>query len=260
MEIDILKKIFEKNKEGIVGVLVTLIEAKGSVPRKAGTMMAIFEDEVYGTIGGGMLEFRVIEKARECIRRGENLEFQFSLQREAELGMTCGGEVRGFIKCFFPPEKIIILGYGHIGKNLSKLLENSNFEVEVFDDREEFLEENVIVGDYKKLISEVRDSENNYYVIVTKGHKSDEEVLRKILLEKKYKYIGLVGSKKKVIELLKKIKSENIKMDETKIFSPIGLDFSDGTPYEIAVEILAEILAIKNKKNAKHRRIDVNSL
>lgn len=257
METLILKTLYEKIEKNQSVALVTLIESSGATPRKAGTIMGVTKDEIIGTVGGGLIELKVIELARQCIEKNENKYFEFDLNGNGQnaIDMSCGGSVKGYIKTFKPNDRIVIVGAGHIGRNLMNILKNSPFEVVVFDDRDENIE-GVTVGDCETLIKNLSENPDTYFVVVTKGHKSDFIALKNIF-KKKFRYIGMVGSKNKVLETRKKLVEEGIEIPEERFFSPIGLDFSNGTPYEIAVEILAEILAVKNKKEVKHRKFIV---
>lgn len=258
MEILILKTLYDKIKNNQSVALVTLIESQGATPRKAGTIMGVFEEGIIGTVGGGLIELKVIELAKECIKNQENKYFEFDLNGNGKnsIEMSCGGSVKGFIKFLKPNDRVVIIGAGHIGRNLKSLLNNSSFDVVVFDDREEENRDGVVVGNFETLIKELPENKDTYFVVVTKGHKSDFVALKNIL-NKEYKYIGMVGSKKKVLEVRGQLLEEGYKIPEDKFFAPIGLDFSNGTPYEIAVEILAEILSVKNNKEVKHRKLIV---
>ena len=257
METLILKTLYDKIEKNQSVALVTLIESSGATPRKAGTIMGVTKDEIIGTVGGGLIEFKVIELARQCIEKNENKYFEFDLNGNGQnaIDMSCGGSVKGYIKTFKPNDRIVIVGAGHIGRNLMSILKDSPFEVVVFDDRDENIE-GVTVGDIETLIKNLPENPDTYFVVVTKGHKSDFLALKNIF-KKEFRYIGMVGSKNKVLETRKKLVEEGIEIPEERFFSPIGLDFSNGTPYEIAVEILAEILAVKNKKEVKHRKLIV---
>lgn len=257
METLILKTLYDKIEKNQSVALVTLIESSGATPRKAGTIMGVTKDEIIGTVGGGLIEFKVIELARQCIEKNENKYFEFDLNGNGQnaIDMSCGGSVKGYIKTFKPNDRIVIVGAGHIGRNLMSILKDSPFEVVVFDDRNENIE-GVSVGDIETLIKNLPENPDTYFVVVTKGHKSDFVALKNIF-KKEFRYIGMVGSKNKVLETRKKLVEEGIEIPEERFFSPIGLDFSNGTPYEIAVEILAEILAVKNKKEVKHRKLIV---
>lgn len=257
METLILKTLYDKIEKNQSVALVTLIESSGATPRKAGTIMGVTKDEIVGTVGGGLIELKVIELARQCIEKNENKYFEFDLNGNGQnaIDMSCGGSVKGYIKTFKPNDRIVIVGAGHIGRNLMSILKDSPFEVVVFDDRDENIE-GVTVGDFETLIKNLSENPDTYFVVVTKGHKSDFVALKNIF-KKEFRYIGMVGSKNKVLETRKKLIEEGIEIPEERFFSPIGLDFSNGTPYEIAVEILAEILAVKNKKEVKHRKLIV---
>ena len=257
METLILKILYDKIEKNQSVALVTLIESSGATPRKAGTIMGVTKDEIIGTVGGGLIEFKVIELARQCIEKNENKYFEFDLNGNGQnaIDMSCGGSVKGYIKTFKPNDRIVIVGAGHIGRNLMSILKDSPFEIVVFDDRDENIE-GVSVGDIETSIKNLTENPDTYFVVVTKGHKSDFVALKNIF-KKEFRYIGMVGSKNKVLETRKKLIEEGIKIPEERFFSPIGLDFSNGTPYEIAVEILAEILAVKNKKEVKHRKLIV---
>lgn len=257
METLILKILYDKIEKNQSVALVTLIESSGATPRKAGTIMGVTKDEIIGTVGGGLIEFKVIELARQCIEKNENKYFEFDLNGNGQnaIDMSCGGSVKGYIKTFKPNDRIVIVGAGHIGRNLMSILKDSPFEIVVFDDRDENIE-GVTVGDIETLIKNLPENPDTYFVVVTKGHKSDFMALKNIF-KKEFRYIGMVGSKNKVLETRKKLVEEGIEIPEERFFSPIGLDFSNGTPYEIAVEILAEILAVKNKKEVKHRKLIV---
>lgn len=257
METLILKTLYDKIEKNQSVALVTLIESSGATPRKAGTIMGVTKDEIIGTVGGGLIEFKVIELARQCIEKNENKYFEFDLNGNGQnaIDMSCGGSVKGYIKTFKPNDRIVIVGAGHIGRNLMSILKDSPFEVVVFDDRDENIE-GVTVGDIETLIKNLPENPDTYFVVVTKGHKSDFVALKNIF-KKEFRYVGMVGSKNKVLETRKKLIEEGIEIPEERFFSPIGLDFSNGTPYEIAVEILAEILAVKNKKEVKHRKLIV---
>ncbi|WP_432204824.1 XdhC family protein [Cetobacterium somerae] len=256
MDLNILEKIFEIVKTGKKVALVTLTKSSGSTPRKEGALMGVWEESFIGSIGGGLVESKVINQARESLKENINSNFNYDLTREAELGMSCGGTVEGYIKVINPKNRIVIVGAGHIGQKLYQVLENSDFERVILDDREEYrtLFSDIKIGNYSKLLEELKENENTYFVIVTKGHLTDEEALESVL-KKQSKYIGMIGSRKKVIEIRKNLENKNMIIPEEKIYSPIGLKISDGSPFEIALEIIAEILQVKNKGELMHRRL-----
>ena len=259
MEIKILKEIEKNIEAGCGAALVTLTETSGSTPRKAGTVMGVFNDHIVGTIGGGAIENAVITKARELISLGKSEEFSYNLATDDELKMTCGGSVRGYIKVFSPSKKLIICGAGHVGQKIFAIGKFLQFDIKIIDDREELKKDcpELTLASFDEILPQINIDENTYIIIVTRGHEMDEKVLN-LVKERGAKYIGIIGSRRKVALLKEKLEKNGEIRDN--IFAPIGLKISDGTPEEIAIEVLAEILKIKNGGELVHRTIIKNRL
>ena len=274
MEGKILKAVSDAVEKGIEAAVVTVLEVKGSSPGKEGSMMAVFSDgSIIGTVGGGALEYEIIQEAVKAINKNSSCEKSFELTETGNLHMKCGGFIRVYIKIFAKREKLLIMGGGHLGAELYTLGKFLNKYVVIFDDREEFVNkerfpkaDELIFGKMEETVKNYSIDENSYIIIVTRGHENDKQCL-KAILDKKIspKYIGMVGSKGKVISTYKELLSEDYSKEELKeIYSPIGLDISNSEPKEIALGIMAEIIAVKNKKIAIHmkdiRKIDVDNL
>ena len=154
------------------------------------------------------------------------------------------------------PDTLYIFGGGHVGLALSKVFSNLNFKIVLFDNREGLntFEENRFAGekhvvDYRRVADVVPEGFNVYVVIVTFAHKSDEQVLEQ-MLPKKIKYLGLMGSDKKIRTIFGNLKAKGV--DEklfSKVHAPVGLRINSETPAEIAISIAAEIIAVKNGAN-----------
>lgn len=274
MEGKILKAVSDAVEKGIEVAVVTVLEVKGSSPGKEGSMMAVFSDgSIIGTVGGGALEYEIIQESLKAINKNSSCEKSFELTETGNLHMKCGGFIRVYIKIFAKREKLLIMGGGHLGTELYTLGKFLNKYVVIFDDREEFINkerfpkaDELIFGKMEETVKNYSIDENSYIIIVTRGHENDKQCL-KAILDKKIspKYIGMVGSKGKVISTYKELLSEGYSKEELKeIYSPIGLDISNSEPKEIALGIMAEIIAVKNKKIAIHmkdiRKIDVDNL
>lgn len=274
MEGKILKAVSDAVEKGIEVAVVTVLEVKGSSPGKEGSMMAVFSDgSIIGTVGGGALEYEIIQESLKAINKNSSCEKSFELTETGNLHMKCGGFIRVYIKIFAKREKLLIMGGGHLGAELYTLGKFLNKYVVIFDDREEFINkerfpkaDELIFGKMEETVKNYSIDENSYIIIVTRGHENDKQCL-KAILDKKIspKYIGMVGSKGKVISTYKELLSESYSKEELKeIYSPIGLDISNSEPKEIALGIMAEIIAVKNKKIAIHmkdiRKIDVDNL
>lgn len=274
MEGKILKAVSDAVEKGIEVAVVTVLEVKGSSPGKEGSMMAVFSDgSIIGTVGGGALEYEIIQESLKAINKNSSCEKSFELTETGNLHMKCGGFVRVYIKIFAKREKLLIMGGGHLGAELYTLGKFLNKYVVIFDDREEFINkerfpkaDELIFGKMEETVKNYSIDENSYIIIVTRGHENDKQCL-KAILDKKIspKYIGMVGSKGKVISTYKELLDEGYSKEELKeIYSPIGLDISNSEPKEIALGIMAEIIAVKNKKTAIHmkniRKIDIDNL
>ena len=148
---------------------------------------------------------------------------------------------------------LYVIGAGHVSLAFSRIMQLLDFHVSIFDDRENLntFEQNNFVHhkkiiDYENIIEEIGKQENQYIVIMTFGYRTDGLVIRK-LINKKYKYLGLLGSKTKVAKIVKELRLEDV--DELKInalYAPVGLAINSQTPEEIAVSIAAEIIKVKN--------------
>ena len=274
MEGKILKAVSSAVEKGIETAVVTVLEVKGSSPGKEGSMMAVFSDgSILGTVGGGALEYEFIQEALKAIKENKSCEKSFELTEKGSLHMKCGGFVRAYIKVFAKREKLLIMGGGHLGAELYTLGKFLNKYVVIFDDREEFANrerfpeaDEIILGKMKETVKNYSIDENSYIIIVTRGHENDKECL-KAILDKKVspKYIGMVGSRGKVLSTYKELLDKGyLKEELKKIYSPIGLDISSSEPKEIALGIMAEITAVKNQKTGEHmrdvRKIDIDNL
>ena len=274
MEGKILKAVSSAVERGIETAVVTVLEVKGSSPGKEGAMMAVFSDgSILGTVGGGALEYEFIQEALKAIKENKSFEKSFELTEKGSLHMKCGGFVRAYIKVFAKREKLLIMGGGHLGAELYTLGKFLNKYVVIFDDREEFANkerfpeaDEIILGKMKETVKNYSIDENSYIIIVTRGHENDKECLKAILDKKVFpKYIGMVGSRGKVLSTYKELLDEGyLKEELKKIYSPIGLDISSSEPKEIALGIMAEITAVKNQKTGEHmrdiRKIDIDNL
>lgn len=269
MEGKILKAVCDAIDNGIEVAVVTVLEVKGSSPGKEGSMMAVFSDEkIIGTVGGGALEYKLIEESLKAIKENKSYETNFELTESGTLHMKCGGFVRAYIKVFSKREKILIMGGGHLGLEIYNLSKYLNKYVVIFDDRHEFANkerfpeaDEIILGNMENSVENYDIDRNSYVVIVTRGHENDKQCLKAILNKTEFpKYVGMVGSKGKVTSTYKELLNEGYSKEKLKkIYSPIGLDISNPEPKEIALGIMAEILSVKNEKNPKHMR-DVKNI
>ena len=290
-------------------MLLLVVESKGSSPGRQGFKMAVADDDSFcGTIGGGIMEFKMVEKAKSLLQQSSSkifLQEQFhdKEKNKNQSGMICSGSQtiafipldsnylnaiqeiiqqkktsieinHNGINCndskpngfefkdeldwkyseYLQHQSIIhIIGGGHCSLALSELMQFLNFEVHVYDDRENLstVIENKFANEihqveYSTISKNLKTTLDDFIVIMTVGYRTDKIVLKE-LIHQQYKYLGLLGSSKKIETLFKELIEEGFEETKLKqVFSPIGLNINSKTTKEIAVSIAAEIIAIKN--------------
>ncbi len=160
---------------------------------------------------------------------------------------------------FFPEDRLIILGGGHVALPLAEFAAKTGFSVTVADDRLSFANpgrfpwaDRVICNSFEQGIRELRIRRQDYVCILTRGHRYDAECLRTILGGEEPGYLGMIGSRRRVALLKEGLLEEGVSPQGLgRLHSPIGLDIGGITPEEIAVSILAELIAAKRKGNTE---------
>ncbi|MEP7164524.1 MAG: XdhC family protein [Ferruginibacter sp.] len=306
-----------KQTASIDVILLYVLESKGSSPGRQGFKMAVAADnDIFGTIGGGIMEHKFVEMAKARLQEtlastGLYKQVHDKKASKNQSGMICSGEQTIFLyrvqqhdtkhihalinslrenrngtlqlspagitfsekipahNFYFEQadetgflflertgykNRLHIIGGGHCALALSKLMKEMDFYITVYDEREGLntMEQNVyahekkIITAYTELNSMIESGEHVYVVIMTFGYRSDDIAL-KALLNKLFKYIGVLGSKKKMEKMFAEYRQENIDEKVLKnIHSPIGIQVKSQTSWEIAVSIAAEIIAVKN--------------
>ncbi|HBG14881.1 MAG TPA: xanthine dehydrogenase [Synergistaceae bacterium] len=255
MDRALLKSVHEELEAGGAGALCTVVGSDGSTPRDLGASMWVrLDGSIAGTVGGGPLEHAVIKKALELLRSGSGPVLHKAVLRTDESGgeAVCGGESVILIEPLGQEAEVVIFGAGHVGKAVARAAYSAGFRVIVWDEREEFANpESVPWGKtvacpLEKAFDEgVRLHGSSYVVVVTRGHSLDAEVVR-ILEGKPMAYIGMIGSRKKISYVRESLIKQGVSIDFLdRIFQPVGLPVRAETPEEIAVSILAEIIAVR---------------
>jgi xanthine dehydrogenase accessory factor len=248
-----LVDVLQNNKPA---ALATVVKTRGASPRQAGAKMLVYPDgSIVGSVGGGEMELRVIAAAKETLVTGQPRYLDMTLSNEQRGDpLICGGEMEIFVEPLLTSPTLVIVGAGHIGAALAQLAQFIGFRVVVLDDRSEFVTpENFpyaderIAGDIVAKIRDVEITPQTYIVLVTRMHTLDAALLGAII-EKPAAYIGMLGSKKRVMTVMDMLKQQGANVDAlARVHAPIGLDIHAETPQEIAVSILAEIIQVKRQ-------------
>jgi xanthine dehydrogenase accessory factor len=251
---EIFQEIVDVISRGEQAVLATVIFVEGSAPRGSGAKMLIKQDGTsLGSVGGGDLEQKVREKAREVMSTGQQDVLHFDLSgKSSETTMICGGVTDVLLEPIVPAETLYIFGAGHISKSTAVIAKMLGFRVVIIDprpdynNRENFLDADVlVVEDFERAFSKLHVTENDYIVICTTGHVHDAECLF-FAAGTRAKYIGMIGSKKKVKETKERLIQKGIAAERLdRVYAPIGLEIEAETPEEISVSILSQIIMVR---------------
>lgn len=313
------QQLLSKLQEDIPVYLLTVIQNSGSSPGRRGFKMLVAQDGfIYGSIGGGVMEFSLVEEIKELLQQKEQpIFFRKQIHQgngKDKSGMICSGEqtvvfhpldtshislVEDILNCLqnnqqktlcFSPtgiefdasgitekyaatiqaasdwqfkeliafkETVYIVGGGHVGLAVSQLFKQLNFQVVVFDNRENLntLNANAFahqkqVIEYSNIEKHIKQGNDSYVVIMTNKYTDDKLVLSR-LLRKNHKFIGVLGSKAKLKTMWEVMLKEGFTQQELNtVYAPIGLQIKSQTPEEIAVSIAAQIIEVKNISRA----------
>ena len=262
-----LDKALVWQRENISFVMIILTESDGSTPREIGASMLVNEhNESIGTIGGGNLEQLATKSAYNFIKEGRSGKMHFdlgsgSLREATKTDMVCGGSLECFFLVFSSKPVLIIIGGGHVGREILYQAHLLGYYIVLIDDRPikdgDFLfkPDEWIREDWEEYLRTNQRIDNGFVVIATRGHKLDEASLR-LVLKRKPRYIGMIGSINKVRETKSHLLNDAFETEDIeRIYAPIGLDLGGGRPEDIALSVLAEIQMIRYNKTGEHLRL-----
>ena len=252
-------------RAGQRGALATIVHTNGSIPSYESSRMLVREDgSIAGTIGGGCVEAEVWAAAKEAMEKEAPRKMVFNLNNEASYdnGLICGGTVEVFVEPILPQPMLYLFGGGHVSMALAKAASAAGFGVGIVDDREAFanlqrfpmaLE---VFTSYEKAFETIRPNASTYLVIVTRGHKEDMRVLS-WAVRTEARYVGMIGSKRKVLSVYKALEQEGYQPEEfERVYAPMGLEIGALSPEEIAISIVAELVAVRrNAESAAHKKL-----
>lgn len=252
MSHDIDKKALELKSAGTTFCVASVVKVKGSSPRHVGAKMIVTAGSSFGTIGGGALEHRVIEDARELMKKRVAECKNYPLG--ALLGQCCGGEVDIFFEPVIPPKEIYVFGAGHIAEALCPLLFSMGYKITLIDERPERINLPIFDCTAEKwndlpsdVFRQIKFDDSTHIIVITHEHKHDEEIVR-FCLDKPFKYLGCIGSRTKWEKFKARYRAQGFTDEQfARTSTPIGLDIGAETPLEIAVAIAAQLIQLHAK-------------
>jgi xanthine dehydrogenase accessory factor len=251
--------------EGKSFVLVTLVEALGSTPQDSGAKMIVTAEGLHsGTVGGGKVEAAALKLALELLGAGDAKPKFVTWTLKGDVGMTCGGSVKFFFEPHFGPGgwNIAVFGAGHIGQALAPVLAPLPAHVTFIDSRREWLERLPRAQNLSVVHSESPDAfvaslpDRTFVLVMTMGHATDRPILRRLLTDRDFPFVGVIGSDSKAKILRKELISDGLtKKQASQFHCPVGMDFGTNHPHEIAISIAAQLLAERDRLQAAPRAI-----
>ena len=252
--------------EACAAVVVEVVQALGSAPREAGTRMLVCATEVAGTVGGGHLELKAIERAREMLRTGDLAAHTEQFPLGPALGQCCGGAVTLAYHALdaqalarwpesAPLFHLQLYGAGHVGRAIATLLATLDVIVDWIDEREEEFPATTTLGTpwpdrirrvcVDAVEGEVRLAKPGaFYLVLTHNHDLDLRITEAILRRGDFGYLGLIGSKTKRQRFIHRFEQRGIDPEVVaRMTCPIGVQPIDGKePEIIAVSVVAQLL------------------
>jgi xanthine dehydrogenase accessory factor len=258
--ITIFRALAELEEKGEGGILCTIVSSQGSTPRHTGSKLLLYPDGHFiGTIGGGEIESRVIQEAKQAFQdeKPRFLSYKMVNPQEGDPGV-CGGTVEVYIEPILPSPSLLIIGGGHVGKAVAHLAHWLGFRVIVSDDRPEYCTPEQIPDADIFLPMPMTDiphqmeiTPNTYIILTTRGMAIDVKGMPAIM-NTPAAYIGVIGSKRRWLATQKELLNLGIaEVSFNRVHSPMGLELNAETPEEIAVSIMAEIVMLMRGGSGK---------
>ena len=262
---DVFDELVRLRALGQKCALATIVEVRGSIPSYESAKLLVREDgSMLGTIGGGCVEAEVWNAARDVIEKEQPRHLSFNLGQDAayDNGLICGGQLDIFVEPVLPVPGAFIFGAGHISKSISKVAHLAGFSTTIVDNRENFANRDrfpeaveIYAEEYEEVFAKLAVNETSYVIIVTRGHRDDMRVLR-WAVSTSARYIAMIGSKRKVINVIKELEKEGISQEGfARVFAPMGLEIGAVSPEEIAVSVVAEMIAVRRNADSGWRSL-----
>src|SRR5271163_148232 len=265
MSVDVYDELTRLRRLGQKCALATIVQVRGSIPSYESAKLLVREDgSIMGTVGGGCVEAEVWNAAREVIdtQKPKNLTFSLGEDAAYDNGLICGGQLNIFVEPVVPQPRAYIFGGGHVSKSISKVANLAGFSTVIIDDREAFANPErfpeaaeTYADEYESVFPKLSVTSSSYLIIVTRGHRDDMRVLR-WAVSTPARYISMIGSKRKTISVIHELEKEGLPRENfERIFAPMGLEIGAESPEEIAISVVAEMIAIRRSPNADWRAL-----
>ena len=252
---DLLQEQSESLRAGRDFAVVTIVSSE-NLARTSGKMVVYADGSISGTVGGGMWEQAAIHDAREALKTGANTVKVYDFNSQlAQAGFQCSGVMTAFIEvCRNDALKLVVVGGGHVGNAVIRTAKAVGFHTTLVDTRgEEIIGDSIAIADRFIPVGSFNQVDRidlpagASYVVSTYGHMVDGAALGGVLRRGDAAYVGMLGSRQKIRTIFANLREAGVAQETLEaVHTPIGLDLGGETPEEIALAVVAEILAVKN--------------
>jgi xanthine dehydrogenase accessory factor len=249
---DWFEVVSQLKKQGEGFVLITILGVLGSAPRDSGTKMVVSTDDLFGTIGGGHLEFKSIAIAHKLLSQQKESQHIEHFSLGASLGQCCGGSTSVLFECFAACQtQIMLFGAGHVGKALTTILADLPCQVKWVDSRHEQFPghsaSNITMITSESPVDEIaKMPPGSYYLVMTHNHQLDFELCQALLKRDDFAFAGLIGSQTKWKRFQQRLGHRDFAAQQiNQLTCPVGNSSVPGKrPMEVAVSIAAQLIAL----------------
>ena len=263
--VSLLSHLADAVDGGVAVASATVVDTSRSVPRRAGAKMLVFRDgAISGTVGGGEMEARVVSEAVAALADGRCrlLSYRLVDPVRGDPGV-CGGDVQIFVEPHMPKPTVIVMGYGHVGRAVAQLAHWLGFRVVASDDRPladtdaagsesselgdsrtaEDAPDELVIGAVDDLLAGRTLDQDTSVVLVTRNVDVDAAALP-ALLATDAGYVGVMGSERRWATTRARLEADGVDAAALdRVHAPIGVEVGAETPEEIALSIMAEVIA-----------------
>lgn len=245
---ELFSKAAELAERNIPFAVATIVSSSGSTPRGKAKMLVLSDGTCFGTVGGGAVESKVVAEARRAIELDRQILLDYSL---GDVQMECGGAMKVLVEVFGAKPRLLVAGAGHVGLAIARVASRLGFRIAVVDDRPDYATperlpmaaELYVDADLGAALAAAPVDATTCVVVATSAHTSDQRAVSRFV-GTGCRYLGVLGSRRKVASMFERLRSEGVaEEDLAAIRAPIGLDLGAETPEEIALSVVAEIMA-----------------
>lgn len=257
-DVDVWDTLARWRSEGRRFALVSVVETRGFTPRKSGTHMLLDDrGATAGSIGGGAIEKEALELAAARLGGAEDGTI---LRRHLtrELGMCCGGEMTLAVEVIDVRPRLFVFGAGYVARAVAALADGCGFAVSVADAREAWLTPERFPRserhlrepeDYARALS---TDERDFVVVATHDHALDQRLVQ-LLLPRPLRFLGMIGSIPKQRKFALRLAAKGFAPEQiARLRTPLGLAIGGRSPEEIAVSVVAELIAVRHGATPEH--------